>query len=70
MDLHDTVRLSDGRLALRARSTEAERAVRGTVRGVDYSQSWDVWTLDRVKVVTESDPAGSWWPAPMWEVTE
>lgn len=70
MNLGDTVKLSAGFLALQPPASQAKKDERGTVRGVDYRQEWDTWTLSHVRVATEADPAGSWWPAPMWEVTE
>ena len=70
MNLGDTVKLSDGFLALQPPASEAKKDERGTVRGVDYRQEWDTLTLSHVRVETVRDPAGSWWPAAMWEEAE
>lgn len=70
MNVNDTVRLSDGWLALQKHPTPREHAERGQVRGVEYAQAWGTWTLHRVKVETVEEPAGRWWPAAMWEVTQ
>ena len=66
----DSVKLSAGFLALQPPASQAKKDERGTVRGVDYRQEWDTWTLSHVRVETEADPAGSWWPAAMWEEAE
>lgn len=66
----DAVKLSAGFLALQPPASEAKKNERGVITGVRYDQAWDTLTLSHVRVETVRDPAGSWWPAAMWEEAE